>query len=120
MSRYFGATDVELSELLDVKEKVELTPEQFDAVLYDKLQTEKAAARKKAAAEELMRNMPGSRLPPSVRAAMDKKPALGGKKDNTGLLVGVGVALVALLFYMRRKKKGPSQVTYAVSPKGMR
>ena len=117
MSRYFGATDVELSELIDAKEKVELSPEQFDAVLYDKLQTQRAAARKKASAEDLMRNMPGAKGPPHLQ---NKKPALSGKKDNTGLLVGVGLALAALLFYMRRKKKGPSQVTYAVSPKGMR
>ncbi|RLC33084.1 hypothetical protein DRH13_00120 [Candidatus Woesebacteria bacterium] len=119
MSRYLGTTDEELAEMIDSKDRVELTPEQYDAVLYDKMQTQATADRKKAAAMDLMRNMPGSKLPDSVRAAMNKKPDISAKKDHTGLLVGIGLALAAALFFMRRKK-GPSKVTYAGSPKGMR
>lgn len=127
MSRYFGAakevrspSDDELMAMIDVQERVELSPEQFDAVLYDKMESQKNAERKKASAMDLMKNMPGARLPPAVSAAMNKKPVSSEKKDYTGLLIGAGLALVAVLFFMRRKKKGPSQVTYAGSPKGMR
>lgn len=117
MSRYLGTTDEELAEMIDSKERVELTPEQYDAVLYDKMQTQQTADRKKAAAMDLMRNMPGAKTPPHLT---NKKPVVNAKKDHTGLLVGIGLALVAALIFMRRKKKGPSKVSYAGSPKGMR
>ena len=118
MSRYlFGPTDAELADLVDSKEKVELTPEQYDAVLYSKMQTQQTADRKKASAKDLMRNMPGANPLPHLK---NKKPVLNAKKDHTGLLVGIGLALVAALIYMRRTKKGPSKVTYVGSPRGMR
>ena len=77
------------------------------------MESQNAAQRKKAAATSLIRQINGKPPvpppPPSPKASSDK----------TGLLIGIGVALVAILYFMRRKK-GPSQVTYAGSPKGMR
>jgi len=108
---YLGITDMELEEIIDAQDRVELTSEQYDAsLLSQKRAREAGLAEGTKKAKEAMKNaLKNGITPPS------DPPLLSPKSDNTTMYVGIGVAALITLLYLRSQEKGGknSKVSYS-------
>jgi len=108
---YLGITDAELEEIIDAQDRVELTSEQYDALLFEKKKAREAGLaegtkKAKEAIKDALKN--GTTPPPSAALTSPKK-------GNTPMYVGIGVAALIALLYMRSQEKGgsKSKVSYS-------
>jgi len=109
---YLGQTDAELEEILDAQGRVELSSEQYDAMLYERRKAREAGLAEGSKQErEAMKNA----LKNGATAAPVPPPLVTVKKDSTPMYVGWGVAALIALLYIRSQEKGgsKSKVSYS-------